>query len=182
MALACGRLDEAQQFSERGLALLGDQLRRFVAMVHTNVAEAALAQGNHALAYAELQHALPYVHELIRRELCFLVALAGWFITKPRARQTDVRRGVELLGMAAGLTDRTGAPPSAFYRTLIETRNTVARQHLSARDWQAAWNHGRAMGLEQTIDYARLIDPSEDDSKRGDNVCAVNHNEGESIN
>ncbi len=170
VALACGRLDDAQQLSEQGLALLGDQVLRFVAMAHTNLAEVALARGNHTLAYAELQHTLPYVREHIRRELCFLVALAGWFITKPRARQTDVRRGVELLGMAAGLTDRTGAPPSAFYRTLIETRNTIARQRLSVRDWQVAWDRGRAMWLEQTIDYARLIDPSAADSKRGDNV------------
>jgi predicted ATPase/transcriptional regulator with XRE-family HTH domain len=157
VALACGRFDEAQHFSEGGLALLGDQLLRFVAMAHTNLAEVALARDNHALAYAELQHVLPYVHEHIRRELCFLITLAGWYITKPRARQTDVRRGVELLGMAAGLTDRTGAPPSAFYRTLIETRNTIAQQRLPAHDWQAAWSRGRAMGLEQSSDYARLL-------------------------
>ncbi len=176
VALACSRFDEAQQLSEQGIALLGDQVLRFVALAHTNLAEIALARGNHPLAYAELQYTLPYVREHIRRELCFLVALAGWFITKPRARQTDVRRGVELLGMAAGLADRTGAPPSAFYHTLIETRNTIARQRLSERDWQAAWDLGRAMGLEQTIDYARLIELSEADSKRGDNVRTMNNN------
>jgi tetratricopeptide (TPR) repeat protein len=157
VALACGRLDEAQQFSEQGITLLGDRPLLFVAIAHTNLAEAALARGNHALAYAELRHVLPYVHEHVRRELCFMVALAGWFITKPRARQTDVRRGVELLGMAEGLTDRTGAPPSVFYRTLIEARSTIARRRLPAHDWQAAWNRGRAMGLEQSIDYARLL-------------------------
>ncbi len=69
-----------------------------------------------------------------------------------------------------GLTDRRGALPSAFYRTLIETRSAITQQRLSARDWQAAWNRGRAMGLEQAIEYARLIDQGEDDSRRGSNV------------
>lgn len=157
VALACGRLDEARATIEQSLALSGNLPSRFIAMAHTNLAEVALARGDHTLARDELQLALPYIHSHTRRWLCFLTTLAGWLIATPRAHYDDVRHGVELFGAVAGLTERTGAPLSAMYRALNETRIEIARRRLTARAWDEAWQHGHGMTTLQVIDYVSKI-------------------------
>lgn len=157
VALAGGRLDEAQWLSEQALALLGNRIELFTVMAHTNLAEIALARDDYTRAHEELQRAAPHFHVHTRRSLCFLATLAGWFIIVPRARKDATQHGVELFGAVAGLTERTGAPPSAMYRALNETRSEIARQQLTAREWQEAWNRGGTMTLEQAIEYAAKL-------------------------
>ncbi len=154
VALACGRLDEAQSLSEQASDLLGNRISRFIAMAHTNLAEVALARGDDASAREELQRAAPHIHEHVRRVLCFCVTLAGWLVAQPRAHQNDVRRGAELLGAVEMITERTGAPLSALYYTLNERRMEMAQRRLTEREWQEAWNRGRAMKIEQAVEYA----------------------------
>lgn len=155
VALACGKLDDAQASSEQALALLGNRIERFTAMARTNLAEIALARGNHTLARDELQRAVPYIHSHTRRLLCFLATLAGWLITSPHTQQDDARRGVELFGAVAGLTERTGAPPSAMYYALNETRAEIAQQTLTQREWHEAWETGKNWTLEQMASKAK---------------------------
>lgn len=149
VALAFGRLDEAQALSEQALVLLENERERFTAMAHTNLAEVALARGNYAMAREELRRALPYIHSHVRRLFCFLATLAGWLIGQPHARQENMRRGAELFGAIAGLTERTGASLSAMYRILNETRIEIVQRRLTDREWQAAWHQGYIMTNEQ---------------------------------
>lgn len=114
-----------------------------------------MARGDYERARTHLENALPLIHLHVRRQLCFLLSLAGWFITSPHARLNDVRRGVELLSVAKMLTERTGAPPSASYRALKERRMEMARRRLTDREWQAAWQRGCEVMMDQVVNYAR---------------------------
>jgi predicted ATPase/transcriptional regulator with XRE-family HTH domain len=149
VALACGRLDDAQLSSEQALPLLKEQTRRFIAMARTNLAEVALARGDYITAREELRRALPHIHTHVRRELCFVATLAGWLVSPPHVTKEDVRRGAALFGAVERLVERTGAPLSAMYRELGEKRVEIARRRLTAREWQEAWNIGRAWAPEQ---------------------------------
>ena len=157
VALACGKLAEAQSLSEQALVLLGSHKARFIAMAHTTLAEVAIARGAYTVAREELQRVAPHLEAHTRLSLSFLASVAGWFITKPRARQDDVRRGVELFGVVERLVERPGAPPSKMYHALNETRTEIARRRLTGREWQEAWHRGGAMTMEQAIEYAQEI-------------------------
>ena len=153
-ALARGDLEQAQTASERALELFRKQQDRFVALTYTNLAEIAMARGEYERARINLENALPLIHLHFRRQLCFLLSLAGWLITSPQARQNDVRHGVEWLSAAKMITERTGAPPSAMYHTLNEKRMAKSRHQLTDRDWQQAWQRGREMNIDQIMKYA----------------------------
>lgn len=155
IAFARGELENAQAQSEQALQLVHEQQDRFVALIHTNLAEIAMARGDYERARVELENALPLIHLHVRRQLCFLLSLAGWFITPPHARLNDVRRGVELLSVAEMLTERTGAPPSASYRALRERRMEIARRRLTEGEWQVAWQRGCGVGMNQVVNFAR---------------------------
>lgn len=142
VALAGGRIDEAQEISGQALGLLENRIDRFIAMVHTNLAEVALAHGDYPSAREQLQRALPHIHDHIRRELCFLATLAGWLI-RSRVRKEDTRRGVEVFGAVECLIERAGAPFSLMYRGLNTARLEIARNRLSPREFESAWNEGR---------------------------------------
>lgn len=155
IAFARDEFGDAQAQSEQALKLIHEQQDRFVALIHTNLAEIAMARGDYERARTHLENALPFIHLHVRRQLCFLLSLAGWLITSPHARPNDVRNGVELLSAAEMITERTGAPPSAIYRTLNEGRMEIARRRLTDREWQAAWQRGGGVMIDQVVDYAR---------------------------
>ncbi len=154
LALALGKPDEAQKLSEQGLERLDKQIIRFLPLAHTNLAEVALLRGDPALAQAHLRLALPHIHSHIRRRLCFFTTLAGWCITGHRARPEDARSAAVSLSVVAGLTERTGAPLSALYRTLYEKRRESVQKQLKELEWQEMWYRGRAMSNEQAVLYA----------------------------
>jgi hypothetical protein len=56
--------------------------------------------------------------------------------------------------VAAGLTERTGAPLSALYRTLQEKRCESVQQRLTNLEWQGMWYRGYAMSNEQAVAFA----------------------------
>lgn len=161
VALACGRLDDAQAISEQALVLLENERERFTAMGHTNLAEVAIARGDYPRARADLLRALPFIHVHIRRQLYFLGTLAGWLITAPRAPKKNLQCGVECLGAVAGLTERTGASVSAMYRAFNQARAEIARERLSRHEFESAWQRGHAMTTEQARDYASKLVQSE---------------------
>lgn len=155
IAFARGEFENAQAQSEQALKLIQEQQDRFVALIHTNLAETAMARDDYNRARVELENALPLIHLHVRRQLCFLLSLAGWLITSPHARLSDVRQGVELLRVAEMITERTGAPPSAMYRALNDRRMEMARRKLTDRVWQEAWQRGGVVLMDQVVNYAR---------------------------
>lgn len=84
-------------------------------------------------------HNIASVTALVTRDDVRLLTLAGWLIATPHARYDDIRRGVELFGAVARLTEQTGAPLSAMYRALNEKRTEIARRRLTAPAWDEAW-------------------------------------------
>jgi len=154
LALALGKLDEAQKQSLQGLEHLDKRVPRFLALAHTNLAEIALLRGDGTTAQEHLQLALPHIHSHVRRVLCFFTTLAGWCATRERVLLEDARCAAVSLGVAAGLTERTGAPLSALYRTLQEKRCESVQQRLTNLEWQGMWYRGYAMSNEQAVAFA----------------------------
>jgi len=75
-----------------------------------------------------------------------LVAVAGIRI--------QAERTTRLLAAAEGLLDTIGASLSSVARFEYGRQMTRARAVLSAEALGAAWAEGRAMTLEQTVEYA----------------------------
>ncbi len=70
------------------------------------------------------------------------------------AMQGKARRAAHLWGAAAALREATGAPFPDVDRVRYERFIVVSRSALGDAGWQAAWDEGRAMSLEQAIAYA----------------------------
>jgi hypothetical protein len=68
----------------------------------------------------------------------------------PRRRITFFRRLVAATAQSTQLdASRVGAPPSAMYRVLNETRSAIARGRLSPREFKLAWREGHTWTAEQ---------------------------------
>lgn len=68
-------------------------------------------------------------------------------------------RAAVLDGAAAAIRERIHAPLHAVARARNQAYTEAARRQLEEEYWICAWSRGRAMTLEQTIDYALLEAP-----------------------
>jgi hypothetical protein len=73
------------------------------------------------------------------------------------ARQAEVEhveRSVRLLSAANALLEAMGAVPEASERLPYEQSVAYARSDLGEERFDKAWDEGRAMSLEQAVEYA----------------------------
>jgi predicted ATPase/DNA-binding CsgD family transcriptional regulator len=63
-------------------------------------------------------------------------------------------RAARLWGAAEGIRKACDAPWSLTDRLLYEPQLAAIRSRLDKADWESAWSEGRAMGLEQAVEYA----------------------------
>jgi non-specific serine/threonine protein kinase len=169
---------EAVTFYTEGLALYrqgGDHLALAISRVLCRLADLHLAQGNWAVAQAQVTESLVMARDtrlvgasVIASALAMQAALA--------AMQGTPARAVRLAGAAAALRAHASQASAASERAILERRVTFlppspgsaaafgqatlerglasARQALSAAEQAAAWAEGEAMTPEQAIAYA----------------------------
>jgi hypothetical protein len=69
-------------------------------------------------------------------------------------------RMMQLLGAAEHLSDTMGAPIVPVERTELDRQAAVARDKLGEEVFAKAWAQGRAMKIEQAIEYALKVESS----------------------
>lgn len=146
------RTEPARVLWEQALVLhreLGD--KRSVALTVHNLSEVALLQGDYAQALALSRESLSLFHELedqwsivyTLRTLAQLSDISG-----------DSERATRLLASAEALCNVVGAIATGEVQEKVATILATARATLGEATFQAAWAHGEAMTLEQSVAYA----------------------------
>ena len=118
-----------------------------------------LDRDDHARAHALLVEALHLaqrheVQSLLMWGVEGLACLAARVGSAWGAPEVGAQRAARLFGAAEALRE-TGAELFSPPEHRVHARNVaIARPHMDAEAWQAAWAEGRAMPLEQAIAYA----------------------------
>ena len=152
VALYQGELDRASQLLDESLALhqeLHD--KRCIAMSLCDLGMLALARGDIGEATALHKQSLQMRWELGENRL-LIWDLEGLAAVSQASGQTT--RAVRLLAASDGLRAAIGIPLAPSDHTYFARTLTSARSALDDGVFQAAWNEGTAMGLEDAVSYA----------------------------
>jgi len=162
VAYVQGDYASARSLFEESLAIsreLGSKLS--IAQSLNSLANVAWSEGDYATARTLLEESLAIRREL-GNKLGIAVCLAGLGgvaagMGQAQARlQTRVQAqwGARLLGAAEALLEAMSAVLEADDRIVYEQGKASARAQLSAEEFEKAWVEGRAMSMEQAIEYA----------------------------
>ena len=148
--LAHGRGDHARAAAllEESLALtreLGNAGAAGFCLGHLGLV--AADQGDYARAKRLLAESLAICRR-IGIKLGMAMGLVG--LGALAARQGQPARAARLIAAAVGLREAIGAPLTPVERA----RHGLVRGQLDGAAWAAAWAEGRALPLEQAVDYA----------------------------
>jgi predicted ATPase/transcriptional regulator with XRE-family HTH domain len=158
VALFQGNLDEAKLTFEKALASLPPADDIFLAMAKTDLAEIELARGNYAPARQWLLQALQPARGQIRRSIVFLSALAGYLVLSPEGNNVNAAR---FYGAIETMCERSGVILGGYYQAVNQQRIRIARQRISAVDWQQAFKAGRKWDKETAFEQAKKeLDPA----------------------
>jgi len=126
-----------------------------------HLARAECALGNYAAARGFLGESLT-LHRRLKHGTGIALALATWAWLSCAEGQT--RKGARLLGAAQGLREglRTRLTPTEKEEN--DQRAASVRETLGDQTFSAAWEAGRAMTLEQAVEYALYEDLTESPS------------------
>lgn len=148
---------ESKSYLEESVAVfreIGDDWG--IALPLRNLGIVAIRQGDYNLAVARLKESLLALREL--REKWFisrsLETLAGAF-----AQRGDCHRAARLFGAAEMLRETVGASVLAFYRADYERGLAALRAQFDEETLVAEWAKGRAMTVEEALEYA-MDEPS----------------------
>ncbi|MBI3741839.1 MAG: tetratricopeptide repeat protein [Chloroflexi bacterium] len=147
-----GQYDEAESLLKQAIAEfreLGDKM--FVARQLVSMGRLQLAIGNQLLAEQHLREALSLFKETGAR--IFIPWSLESFAFLCTALNTPVR-AARLFGAAESLREKLGTPLVPIERKEYESYLTSARAQLDESTFNAAWNEGRAMSMEQAVEYA----------------------------
>jgi hypothetical protein len=103
--------------------------------------EAALVYGETIRAFQELGQFAAVAHEL---ESFAFIAIA----------QSQVQRAARLLGAAESLRERINTPMTALERSEYDQHVAALQAQMDEPAFAAAWAEGRALTMEQAVDYA----------------------------
>lgn len=156
-ALGIGDLEQAEALLREGLVGTDDNDLIPYCVGWTDLAEVALARRDAFLARAALLRVLPLAHLHARRTRLFFLALAGYLSLDP----DGAANAVALLGLVSAANRRFGDPLSKWAQALLVARAESARERLSPEEWQAAWEDGEQMGVEDALQLARTYLGSE---------------------
>lgn len=151
-----GRIDESRSLLEKALDVLDEKDVVFLAMAKTDLAEAALIQGDFEAAKYWLKEAYPHAILHARRFIVFLCALAGYLVL-PNGDKEDKQKAARLFGAIEKLSNQTGIGFNSYYQDLNKKRIALARKKLSEREWLEAfesgygWERGEAIQLAGTL-------------------------------
>jgi non-specific serine/threonine protein kinase len=154
IALGRGDLEQAVALNEEGLALFREvsDVLGVVACL-TNIGLMMLAQDHYERSATMLREGLRLAWGLDHKLYIqySIIGLAG-----VAASQGLPDRAARLWGAAEGMSETYGMRLARAVRTLIdyEGRLAAARSRLDDAAWSAAWEEGRGMGSERSIEYA----------------------------
>jgi predicted ATPase/class 3 adenylate cyclase len=143
---------QAQRFYLESLALrrkLED--KRGIALVLNNLGEVTVNQGNTAQSYAFYTESLALCRELGDKEGA-TYCLEG--LAAVAAARAQLERAAQLWGAAEVLREVIGSPLPPADRARYDRLMVEARKLADPAKWQAAWDAGRQMRLEQAIVFA----------------------------
>ncbi|HSH79820.1 MAG TPA: helix-turn-helix domain-containing protein [Herpetosiphonaceae bacterium] len=157
VALAHGDYTRATSLCEEGLTNGGEPLDRFShATLLSLLGDIAIEQENYIAARMLLMESLGSARSVghPRAVSMMLTRAAAAVALDPDARPEQAQRAAHVWGAAERLGEAAGLLLPIADRSRNERRLAAAQDHLSAEEWASAWQQGRAMTLDQAIDYA----------------------------
>jgi DNA-binding CsgD family transcriptional regulator len=155
--LARGDLDSAARFSEESIANVSGVDDFWATFATDLLGWVALERRDYVTAGRNLRLAL--VASDTRNEK-FAVPNCLEGLAGVVAELGDAARGATLLGAAASMRERYGAPRHPHYQARYERTLAAARAGLNAGDFAAAWDAGSAMSREAAVALAMAPDRS----------------------
>ena len=149
---ARGDFERAGALLEEGLAMSReskDLYTNTTALLGLGIVETR--RGDHGRAKTLLEEGL-----VLSRKLGSMVNAAEILETLAEMAGAlgDSTRAARLWGAADALREVTGSPWAPLERRLHEPYLDVLRSGVDEADWRVAWEEGRAMTLDQAVDYA----------------------------
>jgi tetratricopeptide (TPR) repeat protein len=156
VARAAGDYDAARSFYEKSLSTSREAGNSSgIANAVGNLGAVSLHQGNHMEAATLLRSALVLQRRLGDRKN-IIACLAG--LAAVAIAESKPEWAARLLGAAEALRERIGVLIGPADRVLYEHQIGFARNSLSEEAFASAWTEGRAMTLEQAIEYALSVE------------------------
>ena len=151
ISLREGDLEQATALFEEAAALIREQRSEELLMPLCNLGWVALLGGDLGRAKALHNESLALCHEIGDKRYasyCLegLACVAGV--------EGEAGRAARLFGTAEALLEAIGLPPATDQRTLEEPYLVAARSQLDVASWEASFAEGKAMTLEQAVEYA----------------------------
>ena len=153
LAMIEGDYARSQQFAEESFAAnqeLDDKFR--LAWSLNQKGFLAWHQGNYAVARNSLEQALPIFQKLQASSYNVCLCLTG--LAMVDVTEAHFIRGTKLLGAIKAESERTGRHNKDIFLIVYNKALEIAQAQLDAEAFNAAWLEGRAMALEQAIEYA----------------------------
>jgi len=147
-----GDLEPARAFAEEGLAL-AQQLgfKQVLATSMDTLGHVEHAQGNLQAAESLFKKSLAGFRELdTKREIAG--AFEGLAIVV--SEQGSAERAARFMGVAEAIRESIGAPVAGSLRAESERNIAAVRAQLDEKTFADAWASGRALSLDQAIQYA----------------------------
>jgi predicted ATPase/class 3 adenylate cyclase len=151
-AVVTGEFERAEALLQQGREMfwkLGDWLH--VSVADLNLGNLALARNDFDLAEKQ---GLKVILDLQERADVFGIDGALDILASVTASRGEIRRAARIWGGVEGYRDARDIPWAPDEREMIEPRIDAARTRLDEADWTMAWEEGRAMTLDQAVDYA----------------------------
>ncbi len=152
-ARAAGDYDAARSLYEESLTIAQEAGHRGgVAIGLGNLGAVSLHQGNHMETARLMREALVLYKRLGDKRN--IVAVLGGGLGGAAVAEGKPERAARLLGAAEALGEAIGALSSSADRALHERQVGFVRDALSKDAFASAWAEGRAMTVEEAIEYA----------------------------
>ncbi len=152
VALALGDHERAATCLDEALALARDaEDLGGIALHAADRARLAGIQGDHRSARALLQESIAAQRPVADpRSTAQTLEITAWILVA----NGQPGHVACLLGSAESLRERSGVPVSSLEQEDYQRYVPTAKSRLERKTWDAAWAAGRAMSIDQALDYA----------------------------
>ncbi len=146
-----GEYEQAVKLLQEGLAIDREIDRMFIAETLCFLGAVARLQGDYASARAFYTEAVPISRDIDDREtIAYLIAEFAALSTA----QGEAKRAAILFGAEEALREAIHVVPVPVERAEIDRNIAAARAQLDEAAFNAAWEEGRGMTMEEAIEYA----------------------------